>query len=59
MYYINIYDKNGKPVIKAEPFITLNSHLQSAYYKHGLTSPNYAVFQSKEAALEDANKRGY
>lgn len=57
--YANVYDEAGRAVIVAEPVLEgqLMRVLQKAYYEHGLQNPDYAVFQSKELAVHDAEER--
>jgi hypothetical protein len=56
MYFINVYNQSGKAVILADIYTNIASIMQRAYYEHGLTKPDYSVFQTKEAALAEADK---
>ena len=56
MYYINVYNASGKVVFTA-PFINVSFHFNRAHYEHNLDRPDYAVFQSKDLAEADAEKR--
>jgi hypothetical protein len=58
MQYINILDKDGKVALKAYPITTLQGVLNYAYYELGLAKPDYFVYQTKVAALDDATKIG-
>ncbi len=57
MYFINVFDRAGHAVMLAEIYTNIRSVMQRAYYEHQLVSPDYAVYQTKEAALAEARKR--
>ena len=56
--YANVYDKDGRAVIVGETVEPGNimKLLQRAYYEHGLSNPDYVLFQTKEQAVQDATR---
>ena len=57
--FANVYDESGAAVIVAEEVVPgdLSRLLSVAWYEHGLESPDYSVFQSRDEAMRDAGSR--
>lgn len=58
--YMNVYAQDGTAVIRAHPAMFRDGGhfivLMNARLKYGLTNPGYAIFQTKDLALNA--KRG-